>query len=270
MFIWNQSDTNRGISFIGCKKGGRECVYPEASASKSNSSASTASQRINSGSPESSGDDDDEYDEAILLDTIPDESENGFAMGGSGHRVRPGHQEIGGKQSIRSQKSFTRYSSETPSLIQDKGNSPSPSTEGSIGFPAHTTFGTGYMTHLTANPAGTKNDWSLLPQDLQFYLQYFCENITAQHYSLKQDSGDFLRTHLLDTALRYEPLLYAVVGFSAFQRTLQTPGGKIQDFLQYYNKAVALLLRSLKRSEKHSIGTLLAMLQLATIEVSGL
>jgi hypothetical protein len=62
-------------------------------------------------------------------------------------------------------------------------------------------------------------------------------------------------------------LLYAVVGFSAFQLTLKNPAGKIQDFLQYYNKAVSLLLNSLKKGERHNNSTILAILQLATIEV---
>ena len=93
------------------------------------------------------------------------------------------------------------------------------------------------------------------------------ENVTYLHYSLKHDSGNFLKTLFIDAVLRNEALLYAVVGFSAFQRTLHNPGGKIQDFLQYYNKAVSLLLKSLKKGEQHSSGTILAILQLATIEV---
>lgn len=123
-----------------------------------------------------------------------------------------------------------------------------------------------------ASPSHSENlrsDWSHLPPDLQFYLAYFYENVTHLHYSLKTDgNNNFLRTLFLDAALRNEALLHAVVGFSAFQLTLYNPDGKIQDFLQYYNKAVSLLLNSLKRGETHSTGTLLAILQLATIEVS--
>jgi hypothetical protein len=115
---------------------------------------------------------------------------------------------------------------------------------------------------------GLRNKWSHLPKDLQFYLAYFCDNLTYNHYALKHDSGDFLRTHLLDAALRNDPLLYAVVGFSAFQYTLTNPRGQIQDFLQYYNKAVSLLLNRLKKGVRHNVGILLTMLQLATIEVS--
>jgi hypothetical protein len=74
----------------------------------------------------------------------------------------------------------------------------------------------------------------------------------------------------LDAALRNEALLNAVVGFSAFQRTLHNPDGKINDFLQYYNKAVSLLLLSLKKGERHSNAMILTILQLATIEVRAL
>jgi hypothetical protein len=112
-----------------------------------------------------------------------------------------------------------------------------------------------------------KSDWSHLPSDLQFYLSYFYENVTHLHYSMKLDSSNFLKTLFIDAALKNEALLYAVVGFSAFQRTLHNPEGKIQDFLKYYNQSVSLLLKSLRRSEKRSSSTILAILQLATIEV---
>jgi hypothetical protein len=77
-----------------------------------------------------------------------------------------------------------------------------------------------------------------------------------------------MHTRLLDAAMKNDSLLHAIVGFSAFQHTLHNPEGRIQDFLQYYNKAVSLLLRSLRRGERRAMGTLLAILQLATIEVS--
>lgn len=167
-----------------------------------------------------------------------------------------------------------RQSSETPSLVQDKGASPTPSTEGSVGYSTYPTETIGYLRPYQSNIRPTSKDdnlrpdWTHLPSDLQYYLTYFCENITHLHYSLKFDSQDFLRTHFLHAAIRHEPLLYAIVGFSAFQRTLHNPAGRIQDFLQYYNKAVSLLLHSLKKGDQHDNGTILAMLQLATIEVS--
>jgi hypothetical protein len=172
-------------------------------------------------------------------------------------------------QSLSGQKNITINSSGTPSLVQDKVASPTPSTEGSIGYAAHQTAASRLKKpgFSSSSPDNLRGGWFHLPADLQFYLTYFSENVTHLHYSLKFDSEDFLRTHFLDAALRDEALLYAVVGFSAFQRTLHNPEGKIQDFLQYYNKSVSLLLKSLMSGEQHSTGTILAILQLATIEV---
>jgi len=174
-------------------------------------------------------------------------------------------------QSFSGQKNTTKNGLETPSLIQDNGRSATLSTNRSKGYAAYQNIPASRLKKSnfsdTPIPNSFKGDWSHLPRDLQFYLAYFYENITHLHYSFKLDSEDFLHTRFLDAALRNEALLYAVVGFSAFQRTVHNPEGKIQDFLQYYNKAVSLLLQSLRKVEKHSNGKILAILQLATFEV---
>lgn len=168
-------------------------------------------------------------------------------------------------QSIKHQKSFTRRSSETPSL--ETGASPSPSTEGSVGYPGNAGPGGSKLRTSLLSSEDRREDWAHLPDDLQYYLFWFCENITCQHYSLKHDAANFLKTLFLDEALNNDALLNAMVGFTAFQHSLQNPNSKML-FLQYYNKAVSLLLRSLKQgNHRHSIGTLLTILQLATIEV---
>ncbi|PMD50290.1 uncharacterized protein K444DRAFT_547199 [Hyaloscypha bicolor E] len=240
-----------------CKKGGRDCLYPE-SPTTSKSSGSGSSKTAKRESPGSSS---DEYDEGAgpePLEAIRDEDEDEDS-----HDVIPGPsilklapQRVINNPAFSGQKPTTRHSSEAPSLVQDGGNSPTPSTEGSVGYPAY----------QTAGSARTRIDWSHLPQDLQFYLAYFYQNLTHLHYSLKFDSGNFLRTRFLDAALRNEALLHAVVGFSAYQRTLHNPEGKINDFLQYYNKAVSLLLTSLRSGARHNTAMILAILQLATIE----
>lgn len=208
--------------------------------------------------------------ERTALDTIPDEDELGNATSMentstySTHRSSLSHSTTG-------QQVGTRQPSETPSLVQDKGASPTPSTEGSVGYPGYQTASGSRLQKQSFSPTGAdslRSDWSHLPPDLQYYMTYFYENLSYLHYSLKFDSGNFLKTLFIDAALRNEALLYAVVGFSAFQRTLHSPDGRMQDFLQYYNKAVSLLLKSLKKGERHSTGTILAILQLATIEVS--
>ena len=164
-------------------------------------------------------------------------------------------------------KGSPRRGSETPSLVQDKGSSPTPSTEGSVGYQTLATTRNAPKFPATSGPESLKSDWSHLPSDLQFYLAYFYENITYLHFSLKNDTGNFLKTQYLEAALRNDALLHAIVGFSAFQRTLKNPEGRIEDFLPYYNKAVSLLLSQLKRGGRHDTSIMLAILQLATIEV---
>lgn len=218
----------------------------------------------------------DEYDdEADLenpnLDAIPDD-DVGYEFANAGTASTSGSHRGSISQSVVGGRSATRQNSETSSLAQDKETPPSPFTEGSVGYPPNQTAGTSRFKQKESAsswaPSDTlKNDWSHLPSDLQFYLNYFYENVTYLHYSMKLDSSNFLKTLFIDAALKNDALLYAVIGFSAFQRTLHNPEGKIQDFLKYYNQSVSLLLKSLRRSEKRSSSTILAILQLATIEV---
>ena len=110
-------------------------------------------------------------------------------------------------------------------------------------------------------------DWSHLPPQYQQGLSFFVENLNHFNYCIPLDSDEFFTKILPSMATRHEPLLNAVVGFSAYHSTLQNPEGKLQDFLQYYNKSVTQLLGLLQRKEKPNIATLLTILQLATIEV---
>lgn len=158
--------------------------------------------------------------------------------------------------------SGTRQDSETPSF-EAKSSSPSVSTgTGSSFTPAslqHSDF--------SWQPTCGRPDWSALPQEIQFYLNYYYDNITHYHYCMITDSDDFFKSILLNIALRDEALLYAVVGFAAYHHTLKNPNGNIQEFLRYYNRSVILLLSFLKKKEKPNIGTLVTILQLAAIEV---
>lgn len=91
--------------------------------------------------------------------------------------------------------------------------------------------------------------------------------MTNYHYGLAVDEDDFFNSELPNVAVQFEPLLNALVGFADYHVTLQNPNGKLQDFLQYYNRSVTQLLRLLKRKETHNVLVLLTILQLATIEV---
>lgn len=106
-----------------------------------------------------------------------------------------------------------------------------------------------------------------LPKEVRFFIRYHRENLDCDHYALKFDNTNFLQTTFLEIALSYEPLLYAITAFAAYFFTLDRQDGKLQDFLQYYNKSVSLLRDSLAKSSRHSTATLLTILQLATFEV---
>lgn len=107
-----------------------------------------------------------------------------------------------------------------------------------------------------------------LSDDLQFYLNFYQEFISPNHFFLRQNSARFIHHSMIELALGYEPLLYALVGFSAYHHTLQTPGGKLYTFLRYYNKALVLLRRSLGSGEEHTEATLCTVLVLETFEVN--
>jgi hypothetical protein len=157
-----------------------------------------------------------------------------------------------------------RQGSETPSYDGNKSSSPALSGGATS---AHTPAGLHFPAVSTAT-APTRPDWTFLPHELQFYLGYFYDNITHYHYCAVNDADDFFRSILPSLAIRNEALLFAVVGFSAYHHSMKNPNGRINEFLQYYSRSVTLLLDCLKKKEKYSIGTLLTILQLATIEVS--
>ena len=251
---------------IGCKKGARECAYPEPKQPSSTKGSKSSSVET----PDSSSGEEDGEGDYEPLDAIPDEDEGTEESVTSGRDSSFVTSRRGSSQPSIGPKSATRHGSETPSLVQDKGSSPTPSTEGSVGYAAYRRLET--TRHASRFPMASgseslKIDWSHLPPDLQFYLKYFHENITYLHFSLKTDTANFMQTEFLYTALRNDALLYAIVGFSAFQKALKSPHGRIDDFLPYYNKAVSLLLVQLKKGGRHDAGIMLAILQLATIEV---
>lgn len=148
----------------------------------------------------------------------------------------------------------------SPSLDENKSSSPSASTVTTTSVSMYPSV------DFPASSSGSP-DWSHLPPDMQRHLRWFGDNVTNFHYCITNDFDEFFRKMLPNMATRSEPLLNALVGFSAYHSALQGSTGKLQNFLQYYNKSVILLLQALQKKEKHSIGTLLTILQLATIEV---
>ncbi|KAF7532508.1 hypothetical protein G7054_g7875 [Neopestalotiopsis clavispora] len=238
-----------------CRKGKRECVYPEASTGKGPSDGSVKEGGLTESPGQSPGDAEDEAERDTKLEPIIDEEEPDDDY----PRIDPSYRRASAASTSTLPKQSARYGSETPS--GGGSSSPSLSTGTSVGF----------MAPFRASDPSIQPgplDWSHLPAELRFYLDYYCENITHYNYGLSVDPEDFFRNFLPGTAVRQgnDALLYAVVGFAAYHHTVRNPRGQIQDFLKYYNKSVTLLLASFRKKEKQNTATLLTILQLATIE----
>lgn len=111
------------------------------------------------------------------------------------------------------------------------------------------------------------SSWMHLSHDQQFYLNYHQKHVTYHHYFFKHDVFDFVHSSLVDMALVFEPLLYAILGFSAFHYIVGQPNGKLATFLGYYNESVSLLRKSLQSKKAYTDATVFTILQLATFEV---
>ena len=111
-----------------------------------------------------------------------------------------------------------------------------------------------------------RSKWAHLKEDVQKYLEFHQDHITHYHYIIHCDPGNFFHTDLIDLALTYEPLLYAVVGFAAYYHTLRQPEGKLSSFLSYYSRSLSLLMQSLQSGQPRTEATILTILQLATFE----
>ncbi|KAI1470750.1 uncharacterized protein F4812DRAFT_277323 [Daldinia caldariorum] len=250
-----------------CRKGKRDCVYPEASSAKGQATEPGSSKDTGTltqePSPNSSQDEVDEEGEKISrLEPIVDEEEPSEALSPSSHSLA-GFRRTSTTSILNAYRTTTRQSSETPSLEGTKSASPAISTATSASIPI--SF---QIPDSSFQTAVSRPDWSHLPTDLQSHLAYFCEHIGHYNYGLVNDTDSFFPSILPSLAVQTgnEALLNAVAGFSAYHRTVRNPNGKIQDFLRYYNKSVTLLLGYLKRREKQGVATLLTILQLATIE----
>ncbi|KAF3767367.1 hypothetical protein M406DRAFT_252114 [Cryphonectria parasitica EP155] len=239
-----------------CRKGKRDCVYPDPTPLSKSASSQDAK---NVGPSEEEEDTDDSG-----LTPIPDEDYE-IPVNTSQQPTQPKRslRRINTSSSLSLKQRMinrTRQSSETPSL--DDFQSPSPIVSNCTSVTSTPTSASIPDLLSTAEP-----DWSHLPIDLRAALDYFKANITHWSYGVHKDFSNFFQTTFLNLALRHEALLNAVVGFSAYQRTIRDPNGKIEDFLKYYTHAVTLLLGFLKKRDgQHDLATLLTIFQLATIE----
>lgn len=258
------SSHKRPISIIGCAKGARECVYPEPpSATKSTSSSKLSqSQKPTDDSDSSSGDcEENEHEQSPSEGVSTSEQENKHVPSDAGQGLL---------KKKESQPILHQVHTAPSSIAKEKSLSPS-ADEASViskSWSTSRTFnGSGKLSSVSPVESQDHSGFSNLPREMQYYLNYHQQYINHHHYFFKHDATHFVNTTLLELALEYEPLLYAVVGFAAYHMTLRKPNGKVQDFLGYYNRSVQLLLKSLRDDQKHTDATILTILQLAAFEV---
>ncbi|KAJ6179620.1 hypothetical protein N7519_010081 [Penicillium mononematosum] len=250
-----------------CRKGSRDCVYPSPTASSSASKASSRSTaKSRAGRQQSHGSDSStkvDSDTLSPLQPIIDEEEPDSSVSESrpspASATTTSQQDLRKSQSAQSLRKHNAGPTSEPSSYA-KEQSSSPSTE-SPRFES-LSVRSGSLGHSTTELINNAR----LPDDLRFYLNFHQDFMTPPHFFLRQSSSHFIHYSLVELALHYEPLLYALVGFSAYHYSLHSPGGKLYRFLQYYNKALILLRKSLGSGEEHSEATLCTVLVLTTFE----
>lgn len=238
------------LTATGCRKGNRECVYPDMQSSQKSSRTGTKSTKSNASEDASSPEDQDEDEDQERLPPIMDDYEDDYDYDDS---LMSGSQDM-------------RDSSHTPGSTLDQ--STSPSTEASSTVPP--------TTRPSLSRKGSAQTSRLVPPmksstsktlDVQFYLEYFRNHITIHHYSLKRDTDNFLKGEFLSHAMKFDPLKYAVAGYAAYFHTLSQPDGRMSTFLHFYNESVSKLRAAITKNKKQGLATFLTILQLASIEV---
>lgn len=232
----------------GCRKGQRECVYPDAQSGQKTTRSGSKSGKTSA--EDASSPEDHEDDGKERLAPIMDDDED---------------EDIDFDDDSTTRSPDPRDSSHTPGSTLEQSTSPSEasSTVPLVTRPSISRKGSAQTTKL--GPA-SKNT-SALARDLQFYLKYFQEHITIHHYSLKRDDHNFLKGDFFAQAMKFEPLKYAIAGYAAYFHTLSQPDGRISTFLQFYNESVSRLRVAITKNKKQGLATFLTILQLASIEV---
>lgn len=234
----------------GCRKGGRECIYPDKESGQKPTRSGSKTEKSSGEGTSSPEDHDGEGNEHLPI--IHDEDE----------------EEDDDLDIISRRKSQDlRDSSHTPASVLDQSTSPSTEASSTVPPAVRQPLSRRSSAQTTKTAATTRNP-TQMPKDVQFYLSYFKEHMTHHHYSLKRDSHNFLKGDFLNYAMKYEPLKYAVVGYAAYFHTISQPDGRMSTFLQFYNESVSRLRLSITKNKKQGLATFLTILQLASIEVS--
>ncbi|KAK9574118.1 hypothetical protein V6Z77_000936 [Aspergillus fumigatus] len=258
-----------------CRKGNRECVYPSPTATGTSSkAASRLGAKARAQRPPSQGSDSSGHvgpDEFHALEPILDEEEvdegsvdSATLLSSSttslAARVKPGPATKQSMQSLR--KRGTKLTAPDATPPNTEGSSPS--TEASSRFESMSARSA--SVGLSNQESLGADSFSHLPEDLRSYLTFHQEYMTYRHYFMRPSSDQFVHHNIIKFALQYEPLLYAIVGLSAYHHSIHSGTGKLYTFLRYYDKALKLLRKSLASGEPHSEATLITVLALTTFE----
>lgn len=235
----------------GCRKGKRDCAYPESSSSSRTSRRDSKAKAVDESGSSPSGDE-LEGDEKIPLSAIPDDEDD--------IDIDDLEPPSAASDSQYGDRSATWSSTKTITPVSES----SASSRATRPSASRTTSRQSVRADVFHHPR-----WSTLTKEDRAFLKYHQETLSHHHYAFKYDAGDFLKTTFLEIAMNDESqaLLYAVIAFASYHRSIERADFKISVFLSYYNKSIMLLQQSLK-TKRPGITTLLTVLQLATIEVS--
>ncbi|KAL1968593.1 hypothetical protein VTN77DRAFT_1803 [Rasamsonia byssochlamydoides] len=248
-----------------CRKGKRDCVYPSPSAKSGSRTHFKSRDHHRQSALDNGSSDENDAGDVGGLEAIPDDEESPEPVTSPSSKTRPAVPRKQSAQSLSKRKArrasdasvASKSKSESPTLESaPKSHSQSPPVD----------FHSGSLSQEPRRNISALSEFTRLRQDVRFFLLHHQEKLNYHHYFLRTESDDFVRGTIIDLALKYEPLLYAVVGFSAYHHSLHQPDGKLYDFLKYYNRSLSLLRKSLGSGEQHGEAMLVTMLQLATFE----
>jgi hypothetical protein len=254
----------------GCKKGNRECKYPPPTNKSGGNRQGQRDSEARKNSTGSLSSDDNEASQRGGLEAIPDGNEEEDEEEGTQSSIphytgisKSANPRISTHRNAREkEKHISRKSSD--SSLMGKAQQDRQPTD----IQARSASQASSKTSSSASQSSPLSPHiSKLPEDIRFYLRYHQENLNYHHYFMRFESAEFVHTTILDQALAYEPLLYAIVGFAAWHHALKQAEGRLNDFLKYYHRSLTLLRESLASKEKRGEGMLLTTLQLATFEV---
>jgi Fungal specific transcription factor domain len=267
------------LIYPGCRKASRECVYPEKKTSSKTARSRSRPGKASATARESSSDPDDGSDnggaerfEGHLNDVSRHFDTGSAADAGSSGAKNHGLWDTSNSDNRRR---VVEGSGSDASYIGEASASPSENSSSvSNTLSAHSTSSFHRPSRFPQahphSPIRAFIDFSAIPAEQRKLINYHRDVLTHHHYQFKHRAVNFLQNTLLQMAVEYPPLLYAVLAFSAYHYTITvTPDGKIDAFLGYYNKSVELLRRDLMNTKgKHRVETLVAIIQLASFEVS--